>query len=379
MTRDVDTLLRGADPLLGRSDDDTAVLGAARARVDRERAAAVRVPAHRRPRWARRIVLVAAAGAVLTAVPLVLSAVTGDDGTRPPLLPAAVAADGTIQCGSPYVSAVDPKDAAVRLLPDRLPPGWSYTKIFARDFRPTATCIPPSLTALRENPDGLVTGRISVTGPVDARLDEGKLATRSTPDTVLGHAARRIDVQQADIAFHRWVFTDEQGRRWSVEASGMPLAEARQELAAVTIAGSRVTWDAAAAPGWTLVHLRQSPPYGANSRLTWWVDLTDGHQRRLLQVYLTEGETVPLLASTAVGDRVTTVAGHPAVLAHPRGGAEAGEAPGTETTPVLVELAPGTVAFSWATADDLPDVEHMLASLKQVPRDDPRLQRYSPD
>ncbi|MCU1605537.1 MAG: hypothetical protein JWP46_2002, partial [Modestobacter sp.] len=36
----------------------------------------------------------------------------------------------------------------------------------------------------------------------------------------------------------------------------MPLEEARQALAAVSIDGPRIAWDAAAAPGWTLVHLR---------------------------------------------------------------------------------------------------------------------------
>jgi hypothetical protein len=71
--------------------------------------------------------------------------------------------------------------------------------------------------------------------------------------------------------------------------------------------------------------------------------------------------------------------GHPAALGHPRGGAEGGKAPGTETTPVFVELAPGTVAWSWATAGDLPDVEEMLASLQEVAPDDPRLARYGTD
>lgn len=134
--------------------------------------------------------MVAAAAAVLTAVPLVLGLVDGDDG-RPPLLPPAVAADGTIICGSGYTTAVDPEDSAVRLLPDRLPSGWSYTRIFAREDTITR-CVPPSVTALRTDSDGRVSGRVSVTGPVEAHVDRGELVDSSVPDTVFGHAALRL-------------------------------------------------------------------------------------------------------------------------------------------------------------------------------------------
>jgi hypothetical protein len=181
----------------------------------------------------------------------------------PPLLPPAVATEGSITgsitCATGYVSAIAPGDVAVRLLPDRLPSGWSYAQIFARE-NPTARCVPPSLTALRADATGLVTGRISVTGPVDARIDQGKLTARTVPDTVFGYAARRFD-DTVDVPVHRWVWSDEQGRQWSAEVSGMPLAEARQALAAVSIDGPRIAWDPAAAPGWTLVHLREGAPY----------------------------------------------------------------------------------------------------------------------
>lgn len=381
MTRDLDTLLRDADPLRARSDDDAALLRDVRQRVDRERAD-VR-PAHLRPRWSRRVVLIAAAAALLTAVPLVLSVVLGDDGDENGILPASVAANGEISCGGGYASAVAPQDSPVRLLPDRVPPGWSYTKIFVRSDT-TAGCVPPSLTALREAADGTVTGRISVTGPVEARVNQGKIVAASVPDTLFGHAARRFDLQPFDVAFHRWFWTDDQGRRWSVEASGMPLKEARQDLAAVSISGSDVAWNAAAAPRWTLVHLREGAPYGVSGQLNWSVEMTDGSTRRFPDVSRPRGVKVPLLASTAVGDQVTTVDGHPAVLGQVRvnqapPGTETDTPPGSVTRPVLVELSPGTVAFSFAMGDDLPEVKRMLASLRQVPRDDPRLERYGED
>jgi hypothetical protein len=379
VTRDLDTLLRDADPLRDRPADDGALLRAARERVDRERADLV--PDRRRPRWPHRVALVAAAAAVLTAVPLVIGAVSGDGDGRPPFLEAAVAANGEIICASGYTTTVPPGESAVRLLPDQLPSGWSYTTIFVRSDA-SAGCVRPSLTALREDPTGLVTGRISVTGPVDARIDRGGLVADTVADTAFGYAARRFDAT-TEYETHRWVWTDEEGRQWSAEASGMPLAEARQELAAVSIDGADLAWNGAAAPGWTLVHLRQGAPYGVSGTLTWWVELTDGGARRFFQVWVGDPD-VPLLATTGVGEQVTTLDGHPAVLGQVRindapPGTESDTPPGSASRPVLVELAPGTVASSFSMGEDLPEVERMLTSLRQVAPDDPRLERYGTD
>ena len=379
MTRDLDTLLRDADPLRARSDDDTALLAAARERVDRERdGTLVALPGRPSP-WRRRVALVAAAAAVLTAVPLALGLVDGDDG-RPPLLPPAVAADGTIICGTGYAAPIDPEDSPVRLLPDRLPSGWSYTRIFAREDTLTR-CVPPSLTALRQDAQGRVTGRVSVTGPVEAHVDQGELVDSSMPDAVFGHTARRFDVQHHDVAVHRWVWTDDAGEQWSAEVGGLPVEEARQALTAVSIDGPQVAWDAAASPGWTLAHLRDGAPYDVSyGQVTWWVEMTDGSEVRVLQVNLADGAAVPLLADAAVGDLLTTVGGLPAVLGRPRGGEDAGGPPGSEpTTPLLVEVAPGTVAWSWAAVEELPEVQAMLDSLRQVGATDPRLSHYGTD
>ena len=384
MTRDLDALLRGADPLGDRSPDDDALLRPLRERVDAERAGAV--PLRRRPRWVHRAALVAAAAAVVTAVPLVVSTL-GDGRDGPPALlapavAATIGADGTISCQGSYTAAVPVEDARVRLLPDRLPEGWSYDELFARQDDPAA-CGPVSLAALRTDATGVVTGRVSVTGPIAADVDRGGFVS-SLPDTLFGRPARRFDATAEGTEYHHWIFSDEQGQ-WAAEASGMPLDEARQTLAAATIDGPQVTWDAATAePGWRLVHLRTGPPYGiVPGRFTWYVDLMDGAQPRSLDVTVTD-PPVPLIAIAGIGEQVTTLDGHPAVLLPLRTtgpvapGTMTDVPGGTSTQHVLVELAPGTVAHCMAF-DDLADVEEMLASLRQVPADDPRIEEHGVD
>ena len=78
---------------------------------------------------------------MLTAVPLVISAVTDDDGSSPGLITPAVAANGEIYCGAGFTTALAPEDSPVRLLPDALPDGWSYAQIFVREDATTGTCV----------------------------------------------------------------------------------------------------------------------------------------------------------------------------------------------------------------------------------------------
>ena len=79
---------------------------------------------------------------------------------------------------------------------------------------------------------------------------------------------------------------------------------------------------------------------------------------------------------------MTTLDGHPALLLPVRTagpvppGTETDVPGGTSTQHVLVELAPGTVAHGMAFDDDLPDVQQMLTSLRQVPADDPRIEEH---
>ena len=381
MTRDLDTLLRDADPLRDRPADDD-VLRAARARVDAERAGVVPL---RRRHWPRRVALIAAAAAAITAVPLVLSALHDDPHGRQVLPAAIAAANGQIQCGSGYASAVHPQDTSVRLLPDALPNGWSYSKIFARDEVEYGWCVPPSLTALQVAPDGTVTARLAVTGPVPARMDQLKLHGHSAPDTVQGQPAKRYDLQSnTDVAVHHWIWNDDQGQLWQAEVDGLPLADAQQVLAVAATDGTQVVWNAAAAPGWRQVQLRGGPPYGVDPhRLIWYAEMTGGPMRTLTVTDAHEGR-VPLWTNAGVGDQLATIGGHPAILGQVRGPAPAvsGETDvpaGTVTRPVAVEITPGTEAWTWSTPDELPAIERMLASLRQVAATDPRLKKYGTD
>src|SRR3569833_1405371 len=99
MTRDLDALLRDADPLRDASDD-AVLLSTARDRVARERAGAV--PGRRRLHWGHRTVLIAAAAAVVTAVPLVVGMLEDEGGGTSALVTPDVAADGSNSSGDAY-------------------------------------------------------------------------------------------------------------------------------------------------------------------------------------------------------------------------------------------------------------------------------------
>ncbi|WP_299955870.1 hypothetical protein [uncultured Modestobacter sp.] len=379
MTPDLDSLLRAADPA-GRTPDDAALLARVRDRVDVERAGSL--PAgHRRSPWPRRVTLIAAAAAVLTAVPLVISAVQDDGGGAPALVSPAVAADGSISCADGYASVVRPEEAEVRLLPDELPSGWAYRSIMVRHNSRASTCIPPSLAVVEQDAAGVVTARLAVTGPVDARIDRLHLVDESEPDTVLGHPALRFDVQASTTGLRRWVWTDGQGQQWSVEADGMTLEAARQALTAVRVDGPQVGWDPTLSPGWVVVHQRAGAPYATPQHVTtWWTELTDGEITRVLDVEVFGPVQLPLAVGADVGDRLTTLAGRPAIIARPQGGEADGGPPGsTPRTFVLVEPTAGALALVAPPDDERSGFEQMLASLRQVPSDDPRLARYGTD
>jgi len=375
MTPDLDALLGAADPAR-QAGPDGALLARVRERIDAERADVTPAGHHRWP-WPRRVALIAAAAAVLTAVPLVVSAVHDGDGGGPALVSPAIAADGSITCIPGDTAVVAPGDASVRLLPDQLPSGWSYRSIMVR-HTPRNSCIPVSLAVVRQDADGLVTARIAVTGPVDAQIDEPQLVDESVPDTVAGHPALRFDVARSTIGLRRWVWTDDGGRWWSVETAGMSLEEARQALASVHVDDTQLSWDAAATPGWTVVHQREGAPYETAQDVTSWsIELTDGEITRVLGVDVTGPVQLPLATRVDVGDRLSTIGGHPAIIARPQGGEADGGAPGSlPRTFVLIEPEPGTVALSAPPDDERADFEDMLASLRQVAADDPRIERY---
>jgi hypothetical protein len=373
VTRDLDTLLRDADPLRTRPGDDVSLLATVRERIDRDREP-VSSPHGRRMTWPRRIGLAAAAAAVLTAVPLVLSAVLPDDaGLQQHVVPAAVAGDGTIDCGTGFAAVIDPADADPRLLPDQVPHGWRLTEVFARESSTTGWCIPPSLAVLQFGPDEVVSGTLRVIGPIQAVIDDRSMGG-STPDTVDGHAARLFTAADGG-PLNRWIWTDDHGQQWEAESDGASLEQARTALAAVATSGSRISWSPARAAGWTAVHVRTGAPYSTHRQGLEWYMRFDGHGReQMLEVDRDGGPTVPLAARAQVGSRLTTLGGRPAVIS-PGDGVPA-------ATAVQVEVGPGTTAWGRAAGDDLADLADlttMLTSLRDVQRDDPQLARYGTD
>ncbi|MGY1839287.1 MULTISPECIES: hypothetical protein [unclassified Modestobacter] len=380
MTDDIDTRLDHARPRDLPDESMQVLLSRVRRTVDTERRRIAPGRSHRlTPRT--RLALVAVAAAVITAVPVAVSVVEQDDWTAPSVLPVAVAQNGEFVCGVGYASVVDPADAEVRLLPDQLPDGWAYTEVFARHETGDG-CDAQSLVALRLDPDGVVTGRVAVSGPVDAYVNAPVVDRDSVPDTVFGHPARRFDHlpgpdRPSDAELHRWVWTDDTGRQWSAEVIGFGLDEARRQLTGVSIDGDAVAW-AAVDPGWTAVHQRTGVPYAVPSaRVIWSVQLTGGVEGHGFDVYSGPEPRLPVAADAYIGDRLTDLDGHPAVVSPARGGEADGGAPGSVPLITIgVDVGPGVQAFSRFAADDLTGVRQMLGSLRQVPPDDPRLEEY---
>jgi hypothetical protein len=357
-----------------------ALLERARRRVDAERSGGA-PPRVRRLRPRTRVALVAAAAAVLTAVPVAVSVVNQDDGTGPSGLSVAVAQNGQFVCTNGFATAVDPAEADVRLLPDQLPAGWEYTQILVRHER-SQNCDVPSLVALQVDPSGVVTGRLAVTGPVDAFINTPVVDRNSVPDTVFGAPARRFDLaadpaRAIDHELHRWVWSDDTGRQWSAEVVGFDLDEARRQLAGVAVEGSAVTWQAVD-PGWSLIHLRTGPPYDLPTGGTsWMVSATGGLEGRGYDVYANPEPHLPAAASAWIDDRLIEVAGHPAVISPVRGTEADGGPPGsTGYLTLAVDVEPGVLAISRFDPGDLDGVQAMLGSLRQVAPDDPRIATY---
>jgi hypothetical protein len=382
VTDDIDVRLDDARPRDPADEPVQELLARVRRRVDAERAQIVPARARRsRPR--SRLALVAAAAAVITAVPVVAS-VVGQDDDGLALLPVAVAVDGNgeVFCAGGYAGIVDPADAAVRLLPDRLPAGWDYTEVLAR-HETSLDCDAPSLVALRLDPAGVVTGRVAVSGPFTTST-EAVLGAATVPDTVLGHPARRFDIAPGSgpadgVEVHRWVWSDDAGRVWTAEAVGLGLDDARRQLTGVSVDGDAVTW-AAVDPGWTLAHLRTGPPYVLDGGDVWRVQLTGGVEGRGFDVQSGADSRLPAAARAWVGDRLTDLDGHAAVLSPPRGGEAEGGAPGSAPlVTIAVDVEPGVTATTRVGSGDVAAVEQMLTSLRQVPADDARLEQYGTD
>ena len=387
MADDLD-LLAAVDPerpALVSGTADTERLARLRARIDAERRPVI--PSRRRSStWPRRGALLAVAAAAAIAVPVVVSGVAPDTPIGQVVSPQAlaVAPDGSLQCTAPdgvgSAEAIDPRLSDVRMLPSELPAGWSLTTVFAR-LEQSSTCLGPSL-AVVETAGDAVTSTLSVTGPFEALPDQAGMGTDTVLDDVVDGRAARLFVVFDDL--HRWLWQDAEGRSWLAEVDGRSIEEARALLAGVGTEGDRVTWDAAVAPDAELVHQRTGPPYGVNSSATvWYVGVSDGTQEVVLSVTGRAGDDIPLRARAAAGYLLADAGGVEFLVDEGVGeavevGVEADTPPGSPWAWALGDLGSGlTVTGGWTgTADELLPI---LASLKAVPADDPRIAEHALD
>lgn len=381
---DLDDLLRAADPLTAPGSDAVtrahlASAGAvlthrlattATATATRDVRTAGRVPR----RWRRRLLGVAAAVVVLPTVAVVIgptvAARLGDRASGGPFVAAAVASDGQLSCEGGYARAIPPDTAPIRLWPTALPTGWKITTVFARRTSGTNWCTAPSLIAAHTDRTGLITGTVALTGPV-AGIDVDHLGieindrAKTAPDRIGPYEATRL-TDRDHTGYHTWVITDSSGAQWFAAVDGYPLARARAVLAAATL-GRTVTWDPRRAPGLTVVHRRTGAPYPTTVRdgLDWYVNLSAGRHARAVEVWDRPGS--PAVTSEAtIGTRVVTVHGTRMVVnivdGHPNA--------------VYADTPSGAIAYGDVDGD-LPHVEAMLLSLRDLPADDPRLRTYA--
>lgn len=360
--RQIDVLLTLTDPAADREPVD--LDGARELFHQRLVARELRSP------WPGRAAVIAAAAAVVTALPFAVSAVLPD---RSGLEPAAVAADGQLDCGRGFAAPIGPATASLRLLPTALPPGWSLAQVLARDSTAQGWCVPPSLSVLREDSSGTVTGTVSVVGPIRAYVDATGYGS-STTATVDGHPARLwVYPHPGGAVAQRWLWTDGDGQQWEATVDGLATEDAQALLGAVSTSGTALRWDVAATPGWTVVHQRTGAPYDTSRHhLEWTVRFQADGVERSLDVDHRYDDAIPVATQASVGSRLTTVDDHPAVVLPLAGGADADGSHVVPVVPVAVELASGTIATGGARGD-LAQVQALLASLTDTPADDPRL------
>ncbi len=359
-TDDLLALVRLADPLQD-VDDPAGHLDSARRVLDaRTRGVPRPVPVRT---WRRRLVTVLAVATVLPLAAVVVPALPGGPSPSRPLLGTATAGEGGLTCGTGYAQPIRPDTAAVRPFPTDLPSGWTVKDLFARSETSTGWCTVPSLNAATLDPSGLVTGSVTLTGPLrGVRVDD---AETETPDRVGAYAARRLGPPLSGAPqFLRWIVTDERGEQWYAVANGYPLDRARELLAAATYVDRTVVWDAALAPGLRVLHRRTGAPYPTTSTgESWYLEFGGAGEGRTLEADAGRSDG-SVGARAVVGTRLSTVDGRPALVYEQDG----------VPSSVYTELRPG-VLMGIDVAGDLDDVERVLAGVVDLPEDDPRLDR----
>ncbi|MBO3736985.1 hypothetical protein [Actinoplanes flavus] len=357
MTR-LPSALLATNPVTGAEPGDAERLASIRAAVDTRRHT---VAVRSRPfRHGRRLAVLAG----LTSVAVVVAVAGTRLGTSDPLVSAAIAVDGSLVCGSTlegHAEPIRPDRARVRLFPTVIPAGWRLVDVFARSSTWPAACTVPSLMAADLDEGGVMRGGVWVNGPVDrVSFEEGGVETNPKPvrtdDTLDGRPAVRYDWRDSIS----WVWSDERGKYWQATVSGYPLEHAREIMAAVRTDGDQVIWSGGQVRGLRVLHQRTGPRYPAEIPTEdWYIRLTDGHGDWIVNVR--SGRPEPLAADLRTGMRLESLDGHTLI------DGKAG---------LSYEVRPGT----WADTEvrvDAAAVRALLAGLRQLPADDPRLDEYA--
>jgi hypothetical protein len=373
--------LLAANPVPGAEPGDRERLAAIRAAVDTRRDVAARTgaPARHRtglpgvlfagPRRGRRIAVLA--GLTVAAVSVSLGVTILGPGMHDRgedrLITAAVAADGTLSCDGNHeghARRIRPDRAEVRLFPTVVPAGWQLLDVFARDSTGPAACVTPSLVAGDFDDQGVMRGGVWVNGPVDRISYEGGPQAVPAPtraeDVLNGRPAVRYAFHQEDRTTYSWLWSDERGRHWQASVSGYSLDRARRLMAAVGTDGDQVVWGAGKAPGLRVLHLRTGRPYPAQTSFeAWHIRFSVGGRERVISA--DSDRLLPLAAEIRPGLRLGDLAGHPEI---------------DWSAQIYYEPQAGirVVADIQGDADD---VRAILAGLRRLPADDPRLDEYA--
>jgi hypothetical protein len=372
-------LVRTADPLAGDEADRARTdqhLQSARRVLMARTAGAAQAPARAPLSGRRRLAVVLAGATALSAAAVVVPGLVDRPQLSGSLVGTATASEGGLVCGEGYAQAIRPDTARSRPWPSALPAGWQVSEVFARSTEVTGWCTTPSLTAAQLDAGGLVTGTVQITGPTPGiRISASE---RVIEERIGAYDARRLQGESeldAGAAPHSaWVITDGTGAQWFAAVDGYPLDQARRMLAAATLDGRTVTWDSTATPELRVLHQRTGEPYPTSSTGEDWYVNVDGPGsaagssdaeaalQRGFSATSGYGDAGTVLSHVSLGSRLTTVAGRPALVLEDDGAPIA----------VYADLGQG-VRVQSSVNGDLPEVLQMLASLENLPADDPRL------
>lgn len=352
-----------ANPVRTDAPNEAARLSALRTDIDVRRHAMASPPTAR-PR--RRLLafgaLTASAVTMALAATVIVPALWPGGSDNAPFIDAAIAADGSLQCGNGgFAKPIRPDQSDLRLWPTKLPDGWKVIRVAATTNRSMSGCDTPSLVVTALAGNGMVTGRLTVTGPARGIVTSGDAA--HAHDLVAGRKATRFTGVWPNT--YSWLWSDKAGRQWYAEVTGYPLEKAKAVVAGVGTKQDEATWRADAAPDMKVLHRRTGAPYPRESRdQSWLLMLTDGRRDRSISF----GSGNPALISAAhVGDRVSQFTGHTEVVGNNGG----------DQTFLSYEPLPGVWANPTEVYGDLADVRTVMAGLRVLPPDDERLDKYA--